>query len=212
VEILAFVKTVTWRLSVAALAKVQVDKTRLRRGMEEAMTFQVLATGPALAGFALIAPWLLPVLFGRTWDPVVDVYPFIALGYMVNAVFNMQSSVLYVLKKNRSVAWFNATHVLLFAATSLLLVPRFGLWGYATAEVVALCSYAVSHWQVTRLLPVSYARVIPWLVGLAPPLFAVFLPMPWALALWLPLALIGLWPPQRAQLGGYIRELRWRAT
>ncbi|MEJ7654655.1 MAG: oligosaccharide flippase family protein [Chloroflexia bacterium] len=90
------------RLCMAAFAKIQSDRTRLRRALEEAMALQVLAVGPLFAGFALAAPFVLPTLFGSEWAPVLDVFPFIALGYLTNAVFNMHSAVLYVLRQNRN--------------------------------------------------------------------------------------------------------------
>lgn len=44
VEALSFVRAATWRLSVAALAKVQADAVRLRRVMKEAAMLQVSAS------------------------------------------------------------------------------------------------------------------------------------------------------------------------
>ena len=211
-DVLSFVKSATWRLSIAALGKVQEDRGRLRKAMEEGMALQVLALGPALAGFALISPWLLPYVFGDRWDPVLDVFPFIALSYLLNAVFNMHSSVLYVLQRNRAVTLFHACHIALFATGALLLVSQVGLIGYGLAEVVALPAYAVSIGKCDNLFEVSYWRVAPWLVGLVPPLFTVFLPMPWTLLLWTPFLGVLLHSQQRNQVIQYLRIFRLRAV
>jgi O-antigen/teichoic acid export membrane protein len=212
VEALTFVKRVTVRLSVVAFAKVPDDYARLRRAMEEAMGLQVLAVAPLLAGFAAIAPWLVPALFGEQWDPVLIVYPFIALGYAVNATFNMPMSVLYVQGRNWSVALANIAHIVLFVGGSLILVPRLGLLGYGLAEVIGLASYAVIHAQVTKIFSFSYARSLPWLVGFAPSFFAPFLTYPWFLVAWFLAVVTTLLPRQRQQIREYMGYFPWRKT
>jgi O-antigen/teichoic acid export membrane protein len=203
VEVLSFVKDASWRLSIVALAKVQGELPRLRRGLEEAMGLQSLALGPLLAGFAVVAPWLLPVAFGDDWTPVLSIYPFIALGYFVNAVFSMHSSVLYVLKHNREVLVFNVVHVVLFAGGALLLVPWLGLQGYGLAEVVALGSYLVIHVYVARLFAFSYERSWPWLMAFVPPLFVPLVGLPWGLGLCVCTVVVALSKTARSQLGEY---------
>lgn len=184
VEVLSFVKNATWRLAIVALAKVQRDPLRLRRALEEAMGMQLLGLGPLLAGFALLAPWLIPFLFGKSWNAVVLVFPFIALSYLLNAMFNMHSSVLYVLERNWSVTAFHVVHVVLFAGAALLLVDRLGLLGYGLAELVALASYPVIHFFAIGVLDFDYSRALPWLVAFVPPLFLPLTGLPWGLALW----------------------------
>ncbi len=210
VEMMAFVKGVAWRLAMAALGKVQTDHGRLRRGLEAAMPLQVLALGPVLAAFSLVGPWFFPAAFGSEWNGALRVFPFIALSYLINAVFNMHSSVLYVLERNRSVGLANAAHLVLFTAGCLVFVPRVGLIGYGYGEVVGLAGYIVIHRQVTRIFPVSYARVQPWILGLVPPLFSVFVPGLWALLLWIPLLLVVFWPAQREQIQEYLEYVPWR--
>jgi O-antigen/teichoic acid export membrane protein len=212
VEALTFVKRVTVRLSVVAFAKIPGDYVRLRRAMEEAMSLQVLAVAPLLAGFAAVGPWLVPTLFGEQWKPVLVVYPFIALSYAVNAIFNMPISVLYVHGRNWSVAVANVLHIVLFASGSLILVPRLGLLGYGLGEMIALVSYAVIHAQVAKMFSFSYARSLPWLLGFAPSFFAPFLTYPWFLITWLFALIVTLLPKQRQQIREYMGHFRWKKT
>jgi O-antigen/teichoic acid export membrane protein len=212
VEALTFVKRATKRLSIVAFAKVPEDYARLRRAMEEAMSLQVLAVAPLLAGFAAVGPWLVPALFGQQWKAVLVVYPFIALSYAVNAIFSMPTSVLYVLGRNWSVTLSHIVHIVLFAGGSLILVPRLGLVGYGLAEVVAMASYVVIHVQVFRIFSFSYARALPWLLGFAPAFFVPFLTYPWYLISWLLALVATLLPKQRRQISEYIGSLRWRKT
>jgi PST family polysaccharide transporter len=149
VEVLAFIKQATWRVAMAALAKLDGDTGRLRRSITEGMRLQALAVGFPLALFAGIAPFVLPPIFGSRWDPAFHVFPFIAFSYLVNSIFTLHSSVLYLLKRNLQVMYFHALHLVLFAASAALLVPRIGYIGYGWAEIVAVTSYTLLHFYVS---------------------------------------------------------------
>lgn len=210
VEALSFAKKAAWRLSVPVMAKVQHDPPRLRRALEEAMGLQALTQGPVLAGFALIAPWLLPLLFGDRWTPVLSVYPFIALSYLVNAVFSMHSSVLYVLQRNWAVAVFHLIHIMLFASAAALFVPRLGVIGYGLGEVVALSSYLVIHLNIRRLFNFSYGRTWPWLLAFVPPLFVPLIGFPGGAWLWVSVLALGFSGATRAQVEEYWHYVKKR--
>jgi O-antigen/teichoic acid export membrane protein len=149
-EVLSFVRSAAWRIAMAALAKLRGDIGRLRRSVSEGMRLQVLAVGIPLAGFAIIAPHVVPRFFGPRWEPAMRVYPFIALSYLVNSVFNLHSSVLYLLQRSWDVTVFHVLHVVLFAGAASLFVARMGLVGYGWAEVAALSSYVVLHYFTQR--------------------------------------------------------------
>ena len=143
--LLAIAKNVTWRVALAALAKLEGNRDRLRAAITEGMRLQTFAVGVPMAAFALVAPVVLPLVFGSRWKPALSVFPFIALSYLSNATFHLHASVLYLLHKNWEVTWFHCTHIVIFAASAALLVPRVGFGGYGWAELVALSSYLVIH-------------------------------------------------------------------
>lgn len=205
VEALSFVKGVTWRISLAALAKLQHDSLRLKRALDEAMTLQVLATGPFLVGFSTLASLVIPFIFGSKWGHVQYIFPYIALSYLINAVFNMHSSVLYVLEKNWDVTWFHIGHIILFAVGALILVPRLGIIGYGWAEVIAILSYAIIHQRVTAsdIVP-SYKWTLLWLLAFVPPLFTSVIGFPQAALLYIPAAVVFVIPAVRSQVFGYL--------
>ena len=210
VDALAFVKHATWRLSIAAFAKVQRDYDRFRPIVEEAMALQVLVLGPILVGATVAAMWGFTAVFGEQWSLALDIFPFLALGALLNAVFNMFSSVLYVAGRNRDVLVFHAAHVALFATANLVLVPWLGLIGFGIAEIVAFLAYAISHWYVRKLFRPSYRRVLPWLLAFIPGLFALTVPRPWGLILCVPALVVLLAPRQRNQLKEYTSYFRLR--
>jgi O-antigen/teichoic acid export membrane protein len=161
--LLAFAKSITWRVAIAALAKLGGDQKRLRQSISEGMRLQTIAVGIPVAGFALIAPFALPLVFGPRWTPTLKVFPFIALSYLSNAAFNLHTSVLYLLQKNWNVTWFHTVHIILFGGSAALLVPYLGFIGYGWAEVVALSSYLVLHRFLSREIGrPSYAGAAIW--------------------------------------------------
>ena len=209
VEVLSFVKGATWRLSIAALGRLQGDPIRLGKAVSEGMSLQILALGPLLVAASWVSPLILPLLFGDRWLPVIQIYPFIALSYLSNAMFNMHSSVLYVLQKNWEVTAFHVVHIILFAGASLLLVPRFSsIVGYGWGEVVALGSYAVIHIFVVRnISSPDYRLPMLWWSASAAALFV------YQLGWWsaLGLVIIAFLPSTYQQIGYYIKSLRGKA-
>jgi PST family polysaccharide transporter len=208
VEVLGFVKAATFRLSMVVLGKVQDDLGRLRRGVEEALGLQALSMGAPLSVFALAAPTLLPSLIGPRWAPALQIYSFIALGYMLNALFGVHASVLYVRKRNREVIEAYGVYVLLFAVTAFLLIPALGIWGYGAAELIAIPAYGLLHRSVRKLFEFNYARATPWLIAFPPLLFYPNLGWPPGLALLLPALAIFFTPSARKQLSEYLSYLR----
>lgn len=163
VEMLAFAKSVTWRLAMAALAKLENDKTRLRKSVEEGMKLQALAVGLPMAAFAIAAPVVLPLVFGEKWIPALQIFPLIAIGYLGNSIFNLHSSVLYLFGRNLEVAWFHAAHMVLFGGGAFLLVPYLGMMGYGWAEIAALASYILIHIYLAKEIgSPNYTVALSW--------------------------------------------------
>lgn len=208
VEVLAFAKQATWRIAMAALARISNDGARLRNSVSEGMKLQAIAVGLPLALFALAAPILIPLGLGHRWGPALVVFPFIAVSYLMNAMFNLHCSVLYLRHENMQVTVFHLVHITLFAGGAALLVPHLGFVGYGWAELVALLSYPVLHSYFARQVKSpSYSVAALWFLTtscvlavstLKPPIlylgFALLL-LPW------------LFPKERASMMGYARVL-----
>jgi O-antigen/teichoic acid export membrane protein len=207
-DMLRFVVNATYRVSVSALAKIADDADRLRRSASEGMLLQLLAVGPFLAGFAFVADPLVPAALGEDWSPTTEVFPFIAVGGFVFAIFSMQFALLYVLGRPGAVARYNALHVVLFvAAAAVALRVLDDPIGYGVGEVVSYVALVSLHLSIGRPLQLEYGRLAPWLVGFLPPLAAPFVPLPWRLLLLAPLAIVVSLPRQRRELGGYLGRL-----
>jgi O-antigen/teichoic acid export membrane protein len=206
-ELLSFTKTVAYRLSVAVLAKVQHEPAKLVEAATDGMRLQTLALGPVLIGFSWFGGILLALVFGKRWDPVMLIYPYLAISYLANAQFNIHSSILYVLHRNWAVSWFHIVHIVLFAGAAWICVDRFGIVGYGYAEMVALLSYPVIHRSVRQAVgSPDYALSAFWWVAIALGLFWRQLGL-WDIAV--PVLAL-LWPPSLRQLKVYCHMFRVR--
>ncbi|NUQ19838.1 MAG: oligosaccharide flippase family protein, partial [Gemmatimonadaceae bacterium] len=162
-EYLCFVKTATYRISIATLARVQTEAAKLRRALSEGMILQQLVLGPLLLGFALVGPFIISRFFGPRWSGVMSVYPFVAVGYLANALFSLHSSALYVLRHNWRVTSFHIAHILLFVSAALLCVPRYGVVGYGLAELFAIPAYLViDRWVRGPIGALEYRNALIW--------------------------------------------------
>jgi O-antigen/teichoic acid export membrane protein len=208
VEATSFVRNVAWRLSIATFGRLQHDLARFKRAVEQGMALQTLAVAPLLALLGSVGPWLLPALFGQAWEPVVRLFPYIALGMIFQSVFTMETSALFVVDRGRRVIPVSALHLALFACGAAVCVSQFGVVGFGYGEVIALAAYVLLDHQVRSLFPVSYAETLPWIIAFVPPLFALHLPPALVPLLWLPLVAVLLRRSCRAQLRRYLSYLR----
>jgi PST family polysaccharide transporter len=206
VEVLSFVKATTFRVSIAAFGRLQNDNQKMLKGIAEGMEIQILGIGVLYIIFALVGDQLIRLFFGPRWLPALDIYPFIAVGYLTNAIFALHSSALAVLHRNGYVALFCAAYITLFASGAFVFMRSFGLVGYGYAELFALPAYGILHIYVRRILgEPDYSLVMPWYVPMA---LALML-RPWGR--WLTLAVFlsaFLLPQNRRRVKYHLSVLR----
>jgi O-antigen/teichoic acid export membrane protein len=200
-EMLSIVKLVAWRLSLVVLGQVQDDYAKLRKGVTEGMEMQTLVVGATLLGFGWFGGWVVPLVFGARWAPMMQYYPYVALGYLTVAMFNVHSALLSVIDRNRDLAIFSFVHILLFATTAWFAVRAVGPVGYGYGELAALPSYLVLHLLVARRIGAPrYGLTILWWAAAAVGLF--WRPLgPWAIAV--PFVALAL-PPSARRIRSYV--------
>jgi O-antigen/teichoic acid export membrane protein len=207
-DTLAFVSRATWRVSVAALGRIQSDVPRVRRAVEEGILLQVLASGAVLATFAVVAEQAIPLLFGDRWQAALDVFPFVAASYLLAAAFSLHSSLLYVMKRNARVAKINAARLAALSVLALGLVPLLGVSGFGIALLGSQAGLLLLDREVRRVFDYRFRPALAWLVALGPPLFLPVVGWPLGILLLLPILLVSLAPLPRAQLAHYAGTLR----
>ncbi len=171
-EALGTFRLAAGRMVIASLSRLQNKREELRTALERALCLQVLTMGPLLCTFYLIGPFVVGHVMGARWMPSLAVYPFVAVGVLVNSVYNLQASALFVVGQPWTVMWSYLAHVVLLGMGTHLLLPRFGIAGYGWAELLACAAYFLIHRGVARTIAISYRRILPWLGVFLTVLFA----------------------------------------
>lgn len=212
VQRMGFFKTVVWRLSISGFSKLQDDSQALAHSITQAMLFQVILLGGGLSLFSSVGSWAVPLVFTDKWGGVATVFPFLAAAALINGVFTLHSSALFARGKVWLVTKYHIAFVALLWVSSAALIPVLGVWGYASAEILAMISYVyLARLTHDDIGSVSYGSVLVTLPLVLLPLFAgPWLPAVWAVVLWLVCAglAIALVPRVRVVIGETVGVLR----
>jgi O-antigen/teichoic acid export membrane protein len=171
-EALGAVRLAAGRLALAALSRLQDKPETFRTALQRTLELQVIMLGPLLCGFALIGPLVLQHVIGTRWMPSLLVYPFVAAGVLINSVFNLQASALFVAGRHWVVLRSYSMHVALLGGGTLLLVPHFGITGYGWSELFACAAYVLIYASTARIAVLSYRKLLFWMIIFLSLLFA----------------------------------------
>jgi O-antigen/teichoic acid export membrane protein len=158
-EALGTFRLAAGRMVIAALSRVQGRHDKFRAALEQALYLQVITLGPLLCIFGFLGPFLFRHVIGVRWMPSLAVYPFVAAGVLVNSVYNLQASALFVMGQQWAVMRSNVAHVALLAIGTLFLLPRFGIAGYGWAELLACVAYFRIHTGIAETIQIRYRNL-----------------------------------------------------
>jgi len=171
-EAIGSIRLAAGRLAIAALARIQDQREEFRRLLERALFFQVVTLGPLLVLFALLGPVIVPRMLGPRWLPILAVYAFVAAGVLINSVFNLQASALFVVGRPWTVMCAFVAHAALLAGGAAWFVPAHGIVGYGWAELLACAAYLLIHLATRRTTHLCYSKLLPFTAAFLALLFA----------------------------------------
>jgi O-antigen/teichoic acid export membrane protein len=200
VDALAVVKRATSRLGAVALAKVQDDIDRLRRAHGEAMRLQVIGAGVPLALGTVLLTVLAPVVLGDEWSDVAAVASLVALATLIGTLFNLHSSVLQILGRNRPVVALRGAQLAVFLVAAPPLIGSLGVIGYGLAEIARMTAFGLIDRSLRRVFVPQLAPALRWLAVLAPTFAAPFVPLAVVPLLMLPALAYVLLPDGRREV------------
>ncbi|MBN1268843.1 MAG: MOP flippase family protein [Kiritimatiellae bacterium] len=121
-----------------AFARIQHDDARLRRGYARILEYLSTASFPLMGGLLVVAPLLVPVLYGPQWLPAVPVVQVLCLLGALKSLGNPIGSLL--LAKGRADLGFylNLIAVVGYAVSNMIGV-RWGILGVAASSLIFLC-------------------------------------------------------------------------
>src|SRR5438477_4739244 len=109
-EALGTLRLAAGRMAIAALSRLQNRREQFRLAVERASLLQVVTQGPLLYAFSLAGPLIVRHVIGMRWMPILLLYPFVAAGVLVNSVYNLQASALFVIGKQWTVMRYCTRH------------------------------------------------------------------------------------------------------
>ena len=179
-EQLSLLRNVIRTMSISVMARLMDDVAAIRQAINQGMSYMALLMMSVCATFACLSPWIIPLVFGPEWLQSTQIFPPIAFAASVVAVFDLHLATLHAVGKNNIVTLQNSVYMGLLWLGCWLLIPLFGLKGYAIAEIVALPSFLIAHKAFSKLYAApSYQRAALILFTAVPALFAsVFISPP----------------------------------
>jgi PST family polysaccharide transporter len=153
------------KVAFPVYSRLQDQPERLRRVYYKSTSFAALIGFPAYIGIAILAPEIVPVMFGPKWEASVPVMQVLALLGVVRSVSYLNSSTLSALGKP---SW----RVVIVVITGILNVSAFLVavrYGIVAVAIAALCvGYLVvplSFWAVNRLIRIRVRTYLEHIRG-----------------------------------------------
>lgn len=172
-DVVGFVRSVTMQLGISGFAKLQEDRSAMRRALEQGTIYQVLLLTAALGGFAVLSPVLVPLLLGHKWLGVVTLFPFLGLLSLFKGISELYKLVLYSMGKNLDVLKFHIVNLFAIGIGIVLLCPFFGVQGFIIAEVISMATYFLLYKSAARIVGGLNFRPVLWLLVFTAPAFFI---------------------------------------
>ena len=138
------------------------DKAELRAMHERAARVHAAIIFPFLTSLIVLAPLLVPFVFGAEWTPSVAPTQVLALAGMIAAVLTGYSQVMLAIGRPRPLLLFNAARLLVYGG-AVFAASGHGLMAVAGAVVAAYAVILVGAYRILlqRYVGISIARLVP---------------------------------------------------
>lgn len=169
---LLLISAVIRNMSISVIAKILDNQEALNRIVSKGMLYQALLMGSVCAAFSGFSSWIIPSLFGDEWFLSAQIFPFVGLSLVANALFCLHQAALYASDHNGEVGRFNIANVSLLWMGCICFLPILGIWGYGVAELISLPSYYIIHQSFSKFYkPPKYWPTFWTVLATVPPLF-----------------------------------------
>jgi O-antigen/teichoic acid export membrane protein len=174
------------RVAFPVFSKVQHDIKRLKQGYLVALQILSLINFPIFFGLAMLAPWIVPILFGDGWIPAVILVQILSFIALLRSVANPLGSLLLAKGRADLGFYWNALLLSTQAAGVYLGAKLGGPVGVGLALLALQLLYFVGSYffLVRKLLGPCLADYLMSMV----PQFAISVAMALAIAAIMPLA------------------------
>ena len=159
--IIRLVTEVTNSVAFPAFSRLQAQPERMRQAFYKVTQYTSVIAFPVFSGLAILAPELVPTVFGEKWSPSIPVMQVLALIGILQSVLFFNGSVIKAAGKpswQLGIMFLNAVCSIL----GFLLAVRWGIVAVAAAFVIVGYSLApISYIVVRRLIQIDF-RTYLW--------------------------------------------------
>ena len=143
-------------VAFSAFSRLQHDLNQMREAFYTATQYTSLITFPAFIGLSILAPEIIPALFGPNWGPSIPVMQILTLIGILHSVSYFNGSVIKATGKpswRLGIMFLNAVCNVI----GFLFVVRWGIVAVATAYVsIGYLLIPISFVAVHRLIKIDY--------------------------------------------------------
>jgi len=145
------------RVLFPVMSQVQDDLERLRRGYLQSLRWIAMAAMPFAVALFVMAPELIPTVYGQQWQPVVAPLQLLCAAGLAHALTSLVWTVTQAAGRSDIGFWWNAATVP-FVIVALIFSARWGITGIATTMLVqsVVLSLAIQH-VMNRLIRLPWA-------------------------------------------------------
>jgi O-antigen/teichoic acid export membrane protein len=153
-------------------ASIQDDKERLKAAWLRGKRLAVALVTPVFLTLAVVAPDLIPLLFGEKWDDAIPVLQLLCLAGVAYS-FGTQNWILLVVKGKVRILFFLTLLIAVVTTAAAAIGLRWGIVGVAA-------TYAIAHWAL--VIPEMWVATRAGSIGFWETLRATCSPLPFAFA------------------------------
>ena len=152
--------SITSNVSLTVFSKMQEQPTRMREAFYKAINLTSAIAIPAFTGLAVLAPEIVPVVFGQQWLPSVPVMQILAFIGILQAVFSFNGTVMMAMGKPSWKLKINCINAVC-NVVSFVLVVRWGIIAVAAAYVIRGYLLApIPVWAISKLLKIKISTYL----------------------------------------------------
>lgn len=164
-------------LPLLAASWAKHDEREFAERYQQSFNILMVVGIPITIGASLLAPRLLPLVFGAEFAPAAPMLSLLAwavLGVFVGAVFGHAA---VAINRQKSTMWIYISNALITLAGYLWTIPRYGWLGAASWTVF-------SEWYAGLLLAFTVSRLLPGHLSLKPLAKTIIAGFVMALVIW----------------------------
>ena len=151
---------ITGGCALPVFSKMQTQPERMRNAFYKSVNFTGAIAIPAFIGLAVLAPEIIPVVFGQQWLPSIPVMQILAFIGILHAVFSFNGIVMMAMGKP---SWKFKINILnaVSNVVSFVLVVRWGIIAVAAAYVIRGYLLApIPIWAIYKLLRIKISTYL----------------------------------------------------